>query len=360
MRVFQFSFGDGYAGSAKIAILSSKLLQDKGYSVTLFVSKNSLTEKRGTEEELNIISLDSSKKFKELITEIVTYFKNEKPLIVISHHSLDRKVGFELKKKFKNEFLNIGYRHNISKSFPVIGPLLYNHYYDYLIACSKGVGDSLITSGVKSKKVKIIYNGISVPENINSISGTKIKSECNLNDKIVLGMSTWFHKERKGFDILFEAFRKLDSRFVLLIVGIPEKDQKSVLDYASEFNISNSKIIMPGYVDNIWEYYKSMDIFLLPSRSEGFSLSLLEAAASHLPIIASNIPGNNEFIFNNKNGLLFNIENPTELKEEIQVLSSDKKMRYDLSNNAYESVMKNYLIKNYADNLDNFLKQISQ
>jgi glycosyltransferase involved in cell wall biosynthesis len=132
------------------------------------------------------------------------------------------------------------------------------------------------------------------------------------------------------------------------------------MDYASEFNIPNAKIFMPGYVDNIWEYYKAMDIFLLPSRSEGFSLSLLEAAASHLPIIASNIPGNNEFIFNNKNGLLFNIENPIGLKEAIQVLSSDKKMRDDLSNNAYESVMKNYLIKNYADNLDNFLKQISQ
>ena len=359
MKVFQFSFGDGFAGSAKIAILSSKLLQEKGYSVTLFVSKNSLTEKRAIENGLNIVSLDDSKKFKELILEIIPHFKKEKPRIVISHHSLDRKVGFELKKKFRNNFINIGYRHNISKSFPILGPFLYNRYYDSLIACSKGVGSSLAASGVKSKKIKIIYNGISVPENINDISGIRIRTAFNLKNKIVLGMSSWFHKERKGFDILFKAFSNLDDIFLLLIVGIPDKDQKAVLDYANEFNISNSKIILPGYVDNIWEFYKAMDIFLLPSRSEGFSLSLLEAGASHLPIIASDIPGNNEFIVNNKNGLLFDIENPTGLEKAIQILSSEKNMRDKLSENAFEDVMKNYLIQNYAENLDNFLKQIS-
>ena len=360
MKVFQFSFGDGYAGSAKIAIQSSKLLQEKGYSVTLFASKGSLTEKRAKENEINIISLDSDKKFKDLMWDIIPFYKKEKPDIVVSHHSLDRKIGFELKKKFKNEFSNIGYRHNISKSFPVIGPLLYNHYYDYLIACSKGVGDSLIASGVKSKKVKIIYNGITVPENIKTIKGTDIKNKYNLNNKIVLGMSTWFHKERKGFDILFQAVKNLDENFLLLIVGIPEKDQKTVWDYAAEFSIPKSKIIMPGYVDNIWEFYKAMDIFILPSRSEGFSLALLEAAAAQLPIIASNIPGNNEFIIDKRNGLLFNIDKQEDLNSAILYLTNNENLKNQLSKNAYETVMNNFLIQNYADNLDKFLKEIVQ
>ncbi len=359
MKVFQFSFGDGYAGSAKIAILSSELLKKKGYSVTLFVSKNSLTKKRGIEKSLDIVSLDSRNKFKDLIKEVIFIFEQEKPQIVISHHSLDRRVGFELKKKFKKTFFNIGYRHNITKSFPIVGPYLYNHYYDYLIACSKGVADSLISSGVKSQKVKIIYNGISVPDDIAMLTGSEIKKKYNLNNKIVLGLSTWFHKERKGFDILFKAFSELNNNFVLLIVGIPEHDHNAVLDYAKEFNIKDTKIIMPGYVDNIWEYYRAMDIFLLPSRSEGFSLSLLEAAASHLPIIASNIPGNNEFIFDNKNGLLFNSEKSNELTSAIYNLCLNEKLKNDLSKNAYDSVMKNYLINNYADNLDNFLNQVS-
>ena len=164
-----------------------------------------------------------------------------------------------------------------------------------------------------------------------------------------------FHNERKGFDILFNAFSKLDEKLVLLLVGIPESDKQNVLDYAMEFNIPKEKIIMPGYVDNIWEYYKAMDIFLLPSRSEGFSLALLEAAAVKLPIIATNIPGTNEFIINGENGILFEPGKPDELLNGIIKITEDKLLAEKFAKNAYEKVMKNFTHEMYVTNLDNFL-----
>lgn len=359
-RLFQFTFGDGYAGSAKIAIESSELLAGKGFDVTLFVSKNSLSEKRTKEKKLNVVSLNDKQDFKSLFKEINSHFDRTKPQYVISHHSLDRKIGFKLKSLYKNKFINIGYRHNITKSFPFIGPFMYNHYYDYLIACSRGVADSLISSGIKKKKVKVIYNGINIPENVNEIFGNTIREKYNLNNKIVLGLSTWFHKERKGFDILFSAFSKLGNNFVLLLVGIPTENQKEVLEYAKEFNISPDKLIMPGYVENIWEYYKAMDIFLLPSRSEGFSLALLEAAAAKLPVIASNIPGNNEFIIDNQNGFLFDIKNPGELVEKIKLLYNNPGLKIILGESAYASVTTNFQMKNFLKNLQDFLFEIRE
>jgi glycosyltransferase involved in cell wall biosynthesis len=356
-KIFQFSFGDGYAGSAKIAILSSKLLVERGHDVTLFASKNSLTEKRGKENNVNVISLDSTLKIKILMKEISKYFEEKNPQFVLSHHSLDRKVGFKLKSKYGKEFFNIAYRHNITKSAPIIGPFLYNRYYDYLIACSKGVGDSLIKSGIKKNKVKIVYNGIEVPDNIDSITGEKIREKYSLKNKIVLGLSTWFHKERKGFDILFNAVSQLDKNMVLMIVGIPEENQNNVINYAEEFSIEKSRIIMPGYVDNIWDFYKAMDVFLLPSRSEGFSLALLEAAAAKLPIIASNIPGTNEFIEHEINGILFDVNDPTQLTAGIKKIISDKELAARYAQAANQRVMNNFLIKNYADNLESFLKK---
>ncbi len=361
-KIFQFSFGDGYAGSAKVAILSSKLLSEKGHDVTLFASQNSLTKKRAGEIGVKVVAYDSSQPFKDLMKKINEHFETAKPDFVISHHSLDRKIGFKLKSKFRKDFISLGYRHNITKTFPLIGPALYNHYYDYLIACSKGVADSLINSGIKEKKVRLIYNGISVPENISEINGNSVREKYNLQDKIVLGLSTWFHKERKGFDILFKSFAELDVRtgsygkkFILFLVGIKDEMQNEVFQYASEFGIGREKIIMPGYVDNIWEYYKAMDIFLLPSRSEGFSLALLEAAAARLPIIASDIPGTNEFIKNGVNGILFDVENPAELTEAIKKLEADKDLQERLSANAQKDVMNNFLISHYADKLNGLL-----
>lgn len=359
MNIFQFSFGDGFAGSSKVALVSSKILMQQGNVVHLFVSRDSLTEKRAKLEGILIHSLDTSQKLKELMNKIIPLFEHAKPDIVISHHSLDRKIGLELKKKFKNDFINVGYRHNISKTVPIIGPFIYNRYYNYLIACSQGVADSLTNSGIKKDKVKVIRNSITIPDNLSSINGESIRAKYNLNDKIVLGMSTWFHKDRKGFDILFNAFKQLDDNFILLLVGIPEKDKQVVYDFASEFNIHENKIIMPGYVENVWEYYKAMDIFLLTSRSEGFSLALLEAAAARLPIVASNIPGNNEFIEDGKNGLLFNIKNPDELKDAILKISNDDFFAGELAVRAFADVMENYQLKNYAEALNKFITEIT-
>lgn len=359
-KIFQFSFGDGYAGSASIAILSSKVLLEKGHDITLFASSNSLTEKRAKEIGINVVSLNSSEEFKDLIKKISEYFETVKPDFVISYHSLDRKVGIKLKSKFKKDFINIGYRQNISKTFPLIGPLLYNYYYDYLIACSNGVAESLSKSGIRKSKIKVIYNCINIPKNISEISGNVIREKYNLQNKIVLGLSAWFHKKRKGFDILFNSFKAFDDKFVLFLLGIKDEMQNEVYQYASEFGIKKEQIIMPGFVDNIWENYKAMDIFLLPSRSEGFSLAILEAGAAKLPIIASDIPGTDEFIKNNKNGILFNVRKPEELTTAIKKLAADKELREKLSSNAHNDVINNFQISNYAENLEKFLVLIKK
>ena len=58
-KIAQFSFGDGFAGSAKMAILSSQSLLERGHAVKLYVSKDSLTKKRALERGIQIIELDS-------------------------------------------------------------------------------------------------------------------------------------------------------------------------------------------------------------------------------------------------------------------------------------------------------------
>ncbi len=352
------SFGDGYAGSATMAILSSVALGNLGYNVSLVVSENSLTEKRGKERGLNVVSFDSKSSNKNLLNEVENYYKDFKPDFVISYHSLDRKLAIRLRQNHKKEFVNIAYRQNMSKSFPVIGQWIYNKYFDYQLACSFGVAEDLVKTGAKGLKVKVIHNVTEYPENIDSISGKSVRERLGINDKTVLGVSSWFHKERKGFDILFEAFSKTDDNFVLLIIGIPKENQDEVYEYAKTFGIKQERLIMPGFVDNIYEYYKAMDIFILPSRSEGFSLALLEAAFAGLPIIASDIPGNNEIIFNGKTGLLFELNKPGELNKKILEMNNNFGKAKEIGENVHKEVMNNYTLQSYGERLDEFLKSI--
>jgi glycosyltransferase involved in cell wall biosynthesis len=114
---------------------------------------------------------------------------------------------------------------------------------------------------------------------------------------------------------------------------------------------------MPGYVDNIYEYYKAMDIFLLPSRSEGFSLALLEAASCGLPIIASDIPGNDEFVEDRKNGLLFNISKPEELIDGILELTRDPLLVKNFGINAKATFEAEFAFKRFAEKLNSFFDE---
>jgi glycosyltransferase involved in cell wall biosynthesis len=356
-NILQFSFGDGYAGSAKMAILSSSALIEKGHNVKLFVSKDSLTKKRALEKGIPITEIESRQKTSSLVKEVIKNLGEDKSNFVVAYHSQDRKVVMKLKSKLKKEIISVAYRQNISLSTPFIGAFIYNKYFDFMIACSQGVADSLIKEGIKENKVQVIHNTTEIPEDILNISGENIRKQLGIKDKIVLGISSWFHKERKGFDILFEAFSKLDKKFVLLIIGIPNENQKEVFEYAASFGIAKDKIIMPGFIDNIYEYYKAMDIFLLPSRSEGFSLALLEAAASGLPIIASEIPGNNEFIVQNKNGLLFDITDPAELAMNILRLVNDKTLADEFGKNAEKKFYNEFSFGRYGKKLDEFFEQ---
>jgi len=84
---------------------------------------------------------------------------------------------------------------------------------------------------------------------------------------------------------------------------------------------------------------------------------LLEAAASRLPIIASNIPGNDEFIEHKINGLLFDLSKPNELAENILTLSNNRKLAFEYGSSAEESFIKEYTLERYTEKLIKFFDE---
>ncbi|NLI56859.1 glycosyltransferase family 4 protein, partial [bacterium] len=77
-----------------------------------------------------------------------------------------------------------------------------------------------------------------------------------------------------------------------------------------------------GEINNslVPEYLIESDIFVLPSLSEGFPVVVLEAMASGLPVVATNVGGLPEIIQENKNGFLVEPQNPRDLAKKILFL----------------------------------------
>ena len=127
--------------------------------------------------------------------------------------------------------------------------------------------------------------------------------------KVILAVGTKLHQ--KGFDRLVAAFAGLQADFPdwsLVILGIQEVPYRGVNQAArlrQLMGTESSRLILPGNVGNVGDWYKASALFVLSSRFEGYPNVLLEAMASALPCLAVDCPtGPSDLIDPGLNGWL--------------------------------------------------------
>lgn len=98
-------------------------------------------------------------------------------------------------------------------------------------------------------------------------------------------------------------------------------------------------IQLPGIVDNIEIELSQSDIFVFPSKYEGFPNALGEAMALGLPVVVSNCSGNNDLIENNKNGLLFPVKDHKALANKIISLLENQTLREKFGQEALRTTL---------------------
>ena len=113
---------------------------------------------------------------------------------------------------------------------------------------------------------------------------------------------------QKGFRELFAAaarLRDLRPEVVVVVVGPEDADKGDALgpsDLAEASALGN--VVFTGHRDDVEDLYAGFDVFVLPSYREGFPRSAMEAAASGLPVVATDIRGCREVVEHGVNGLL--------------------------------------------------------
>lgn len=143
---------------------------------------------------------------------------------------------------------------------------------------------------------------------------------------------------QKGFDLLISAFAgavRTNPAWRLVILGDgPQRDQLILL--ARSFQVQE-KVSLPGILKNPFSLLRQADIFVLPSRYEGFPNALLEAMACGLPVVSFDCPsGPADIIRHGVDGLLVPAQNVDALARAMAALMNDEKWRSRLSSKAVE------------------------
>lgn len=140
----------------------------------------------------------------------------------------------------------------------------------------------------------------------------------------------------KGFDQLIDAFCPIagDHRDWHLVLVGEGPERRRLEQQVREAGLSD-RIHLPGWFENPWAALQSADIFVLPSRYEGFPNALLEAMAAGLAVIAFDCPsGPSEIIQPDINGLLITNNDPEALMTALGRLMSDSLQREALGREA--------------------------
>jgi len=225
------------------------------------------------------------------------------------------------------------------------------YFVDFFIAESENDKEKMVKYfNIKSEKIKVVYNGINLGNNIFKEPEADNVSQNNCDELIIgtIGRLTY----QKGQDILIEAFSKAAAKikFVKLLILGSGEDENKLLQIAAKCGVKD-KVVIKKYCSNIKEFLTGLDIFILTSRYEGVPYVLLEAMNIGVPIITTRVGGIDNIISNRKNGLLIEKDNILETESAILELSSNKELRRILAKNAIAEVRK-YSVKNMTRNTE--------
>lgn len=178
---------------------------------------------------------------------------------------------------------------------------------DALLCDCDVVGEKAVREfGFSEDQVVKIPWGVDVDKFKPGPDGAKIRQKLGWQDNyIVISTRTW--QQTYGIETILEAFKAAlakqpDLRLLLLGDGpLADKIEAFVRD-----NNLEEVVFRPGIVgqDFLPDYFRAADLYASCSASDGSSVSLLEAMASGLPVIVSDIPGNREWVESDKNGWL--------------------------------------------------------
>ena len=167
------------------------------------------------------------------------------------------------------------------------------------------------------------------------------------SDKILLTISRLVPKN--GVDLVIRALSNLPQSVKLLIVG-DGPDRKDLQLLAQELGVAD-RVVFTGHIDNaeLPRYLHTSDIFIRASRSEGQGIAFIEAMAAGIPVVAPQVGGISDFLFDAERnpeheptGFAIDPESPSSVVEVVQRLINDPLRASQVAHKAQQMVLKEY------------------
>jgi glycosyltransferase involved in cell wall biosynthesis len=161
-------------------------------------------------------------------------------------------------------------------------------WYTDVIANSRKVGEAVATAVPQAAaKVHVVVNGMEIVPP----SPAPVRQELGIAEDAILLAAVGGLERRKGFDLLIDALPALDGRVHAILVGGGTDAERARLDAQARERGVADRVHLLGRRPDAPAVTAACDAFVLPSRSEGFSVAMLEAMAAGKPTVSTDVGG---------------------------------------------------------------------
>ena len=218
-----------------------------------------------------------------------------------------------------------------------------------IVAVSDSLRENIVKrTPLRNSKTCVVYNGIDTAD-FNRASSDRLRKKMGWNDSDIIIGSLGNIRTAKSYDVLLRAAALLKDQtthFHFVIAGQGKGDlYDDLLKLRDELELGDSVHFL-GFNDDPAEFLSNLDMFLLSSTSEGFSIATIQAMAAGLPVVATRSGGPQEIITHEINGWLVNPGDPQLIADALEKLGSDNELRQRLAQSGQKHAVNTFDAKN--------------
>ncbi len=272
------------SGPIKVVYQLTKELSKK-HDVEIFYFKRSEKEKFSFEVPIHNISFMETIDF-EAYDIIHSHGIRSDAYVFFHHTKINRAKTISTLHNYAKK--DLYYRYGFLKGFVFVH--LWNFVtsrHDRIIVLSKDARDYYLNFW-HNKNISYVYNGIEKTVVSTSLKLIMDREILLLKKRFVLLGAIGLLTPIKGFEQIIKALPDLPG-YALVVAGSGEEEKRSLRELSLEHNVAD-RVLFLGFEKNISGVLNRVDIVIIPSRTEGFPLVLLESARQKKPVVCSDIP----------------------------------------------------------------------
>jgi L-malate glycosyltransferase len=213
----------------------------------------------------------------------------------------------------------------------------YTRLQNGVFTVSMSIRETLIEGGIDPDMVKVVYEGVDL-----DWIDRQLPREERTQGEVRVGMVAHFSPE-KGHRTLLEAIANVNcskARYFLVGDGVLREELQR---FAEGLGVAE-RVVFTGFRSDCEAFMKTMDLFCLPSLSEGLSSAILAAMANRLPVLATDVGGIPELVIHGETGLLVPPGDAVRLTEALDRLLSSVEERKRMGRAGRRRIEENFTL----------------